>query len=126
MRSDEEIEAAARAIANKVHESGDYGMTGEDAYASCPTEFIDSARAALDAADAVAWRPIETALKDGENVLLWDEGYKKITIGYWNDDRYAAKPKPYWSYSGFHDVARARSNPPKWWQPLPAPPEAAP
>ncbi|MGV0879499.1 hypothetical protein V6767_20400 [Martelella sp. FLE1502] len=43
------IERVARAIAGKMHEDGDYGMTGNDAYERRPEEFNALARAAIEA-----------------------------------------------------------------------------
>lgn len=48
--NDAMIEKAARGIAAKIHEGGDYGMTGDDAYESRPEDFAEMARAALAAA----------------------------------------------------------------------------
>ncbi len=43
------IEKVARALAAHIHENGDYGMSGDDAYASRPSEFEGMARAAIKA-----------------------------------------------------------------------------
>src|SRR6185312_687271 len=80
------------------------------------------ANARRDAAvgSAKIWRPIETAPQDGSRILLLRNG--RIVCGNWNDDRYARKPRPYWS----HDQERAfgtvdtRQCQPTHWQPLPA------
>ena len=71
------------------------------------------------------WQPIETAPKDGSNILLLRGG--RCVVGYWDTDKYAKRPKPYWS----HDCERifgtreAKSNPPSHWMPLPAAPTLA-
>lgn len=43
------VERVARALADHIHENGDYGMSGEDAYASRPSEFEGMALAAIKA-----------------------------------------------------------------------------
>jgi len=73
------------------------------------------------------WQQIETAPKD-RRILL---GYKELIFngmysvcGCWDDDRYANKPKPYWT----HDMARlkgareTRAQQPIAWMELPGRP----
>jgi hypothetical protein len=70
------------------------------------------------------WRPIETAPKDGTEVLLYcpEQG---VARGRWNDCRYASNPRPYWTNDAerLFGVSRTRSDQPTHWMPLPAPPE---
>lgn len=75
------------------------------------------------------WRPIETAPKDGSSILLFIPGFecRKVYCGYWDDDRYAAKPKPYWSNDAERWLGKVsvRSNTPSHWMPFPDPPTDA-
>lgn len=43
------VEKAARALANHVHQGGDYGMTGEDAYEDRREDYLAMARVAIEA-----------------------------------------------------------------------------
>ena len=65
------------------------------------------------------WQPIETAPKDGTDVLLFSSQEKKWPIrrGYWSNNEYSKKPRPYWStrqITGYSD----RMFIPTHWQPL--------
>jgi uncharacterized C2H2 Zn-finger protein len=72
------------------------------------------------------WRPIATAPKDGTEVLLYCPKRGTTVRGRWSDERYANKPRPYWT----HDRERiwgkldTRADQPTHWMPLPPPPEA--
>ena len=73
------------------------------------------ARAALTAAKAGGWLPIETAPKDGTRVLLWrrairDQPAPIMADGFWCETCWV------WPYI---------LSEPTHWQPLPAPPERA-
>lgn len=46
---DDMVERVARAIADKMHAGGDFGMTGADAYRRRSAEFMSMARAAIEA-----------------------------------------------------------------------------
>lgn len=77
------------------------------------------------------WQPIETAPKDGTHVLLHVEGY--VVEAWWDAEGY------FYDYSkdeaayGKWEVAKlaphgcgccsSELNPPKFWMPLPPPPE---
>ena len=81
------------------------------------------ARELLAAADAAAWQPIETAPQD-KKILILRAG--RVSIGWFNDERYNRNPSPYWSgYDSTHNVRWARETPPTHWQPLPPPPSPA-
>src|SRR5260370_31750468 len=75
----------------------------------------------------VTWQPIETARKD-QRLILWAQG--RVTLGRWDDDRYAHTPRPYWRLIDEHIYGKVhgRAYPPTHWMPLPPPPagEAAP
>jgi hypothetical protein len=71
-------------------------------------------------------QPIETAPKDGTQVLLWCPklwGTGAWTIGMWDEDLYAIRPRPYWSMQSFggSHITYSRNNQPTHWLPLPAP-----
>lgn len=74
------------------------------------------------------WLPIETAPRDGTEVLVWfSEFYNGMQdIAQWDDDRYAKKPRPYWSGRGLHiwGIKAYREGKPTHWMPLPPPPKA--
>lgn len=72
------------------------------------------------------WQPIETAPKDGVNVLLLVGG--KVDIGWWRQGSHAlrAKPVPCWRYRRSLSVTYDRAHPPTHWMPLPEPPNPTP
>lgn len=76
------------------------------------------------------WSPIDTAPKDGGEILLFYPAgafqRELIEKGWWCDDRYAAKPKPYWTHSSerMWGIKRCRDNPPTHWMPLPLSPRS--
>lgn len=67
---------------------------------------------------APAWRPIETAPKDGTRVLIaWGD---TVVIGHWLDNSHTSLPWAGWRHEGMY-AARGR---PRAWRPLPPlPPE---
>ena len=71
---------------------------------------------------APKWQPIDTAPKDS-TVLLFrpDAAYwAKVSIGAWEEDTFAKRPKPYWE--GLHklgSVSQYRAWEPTHWMPLP-------
>lgn len=83
-------------------------------------------RTPSDMAVRADWRDIATAPKDGTRVLLWMTGpYQSETmIGSWNDERYATKPRPYWTTDDERYLGKRyrRANQPAVWQPLPVAP----
>ncbi len=69
------------------------------------------------------WRSMESAPKDGSEFLFLLER-DAIVVGHWDPDKYARKPRPYWTNQrDFFRTSRARENQPIAWQPLPAPPK---
>lgn len=73
------------------------------------------------------WRLIdETTPRSGRGngVLLWCPR-RGVTIGWWNDDRYARRgPRPFWrTLSSFGRVTYDRDDQPTHWMPLPEAPE---
>lgn len=70
------------------------------------------------------WQPIETAPRDDRRILGYFPHHGNIERIWWNDDRYAKKPRPFWNNS--HDWSRtsdARRKQPTHWMPFPEPPE---
>lgn len=127
--TDPRIEAAARALCEIYgHDpDADEAMVQSGMGANWRA-YEDEARVALAAADAAAWRPIETAPRDKEIVLFYPKAFGSdggIHKGRWDCDQYRKMPKPYWrgSYSDCWGVIHARKNPPTHWRPVYAPPE---
>ena len=110
-------------------------MTGHD-HPNSQDELdrLNSARFLREAADALqamervpmTWQSIDTAPKDGTNVLLYFSGLGWVR-GSWDSQTHHRKPKPYWTHDciQYMGVAHARANQPNWWKPLPpTPPES--
>jgi Protein of unknown function (DUF551) len=77
------------------------------------------------------WQDIESAPKDGSYMLMYfpEVGYRSesIRVGFFDADKYAKKPKPYFRGIGNPlGVKYERDNQPTHWMPLPKPPEAKP
>jgi hypothetical protein len=112
------IEAATRALI-KVYkpEFEDVGQSLDELQVLCDyyeIDFIGMAKAALAAAEAAAWQPIETA-PTNTPVLVCRNSHTAIGKfvkhrfdGYWIDEQ----------------TGRAAKEPPTHWCPLPAPPTA--
>jgi hypothetical protein len=66
------------------------------------------------------WLPIESALRDGTNILLYADGY--CVEGYWNraEDKWDSET----SYEGAGRFVGDIYAEPTHWQPLPNPPNA--
>ena len=76
---------------------------------------------------AMEWQPIETAPKDGTHILVypptWPGG--SASIAFWNDDKYAKRPRPFWCRDDdFGRVTDSRQKSTTHWMPLPDPPKA--
>lgn len=72
----------------------------------------------------MSWLPIESAPKDGTKVLLYCP-HIGVVRGSWQFNKYAKKPRPYWS-NDWEAVAGAiatRADQPTHWMPLPPPPQ---
>ena len=91
---------------------------------------IDELRAAVKSlakdAEARDWQPIETAPKDGTAVLVspgtWSD--RSASIAKWKSDKYAKKPRPYWSRDDdLGRVTLSRERQTTHWMPLPPPPQ---
>lgn len=72
------------------------------------------------------WQPIETAPKDGTQLLLWSNGYcRKVEIGSFRPDDGFAGDDPLWldnSYDDFSCGYASRPLRPTHWMPLPKAP----
>ena len=98
---------------------------------SCLQRLHDLSLEAADALQALervpmTWQSIDTAPKDGTNVLLYFSGLGWVR-GSWDSQIHHRKPKPYWTHDciQYMGVAHARANQPNWWKPLPpTPPES--
>lgn len=99
--TDPRIEAAARELKRLFSESE---QANDAMWLSC-------AKCVLDAADAAAWRPIESAPRDGVHILT-----------YYADGRVMADTFP---YRGFLEWQEQLDEPPSYWQPLPVPPHTS-
>ncbi|WP_281700978.1 DUF551 domain-containing protein [Acetobacter malorum] len=131
--TDPRVEAAARAMfdRSKAEVLAAKGFTSSYDYAEISEKdkeyWRDMIRPIIAAADAAAWRPIETAPRDKEIILFYpkvlgsDAGIYK---GRWDCDQYRKIPKPYWGggYADLWGIIHAKKNPPTHWQPLPNPP----
>ena len=76
----------------------------------------------------MAWQPIESAPKDGTAVLVFPATWnsRPASFAVWDDDKYAKKPRPYWSRDD--DLGRrtiSRDNPPTHWMLMPEGPNVA-
>lgn len=65
------------------------------------------------------WQPIETAPKDARILLRCPR--RGVVCGQWNYDKYASKPKPYWTNDreSLFGVRETRDDQPTGWMPLP-------
>lgn len=99
-------------------------------YTGCIVNIDEVASLLAEAREAqhkASWLPIDTAPKDGTHILLYRPSvgeWTKVSIGDWEDDKYAKKPRPYWSscYERILGILWCRSNAPTHWMPLPIPP----
>lgn len=93
------------------------GGSGANVYAFTEADddgdyvFYTEAKAALSAQDVARWHPIETAPKDGTDVLL--------SSPHWHGDVVVGC----WSFEGWRDRDDSDKLAPTHWMPLPAAPE---
>ena len=87
-----------------------------------------SLRAELEAmrkdAERYLWRPIETAPKDGTEILVYCPRLGVCGPAKWDVNKFAKTPRPFWSHWGerIWGVTWVRSDQPTHWMPLPGPP----
>ena len=72
---------------------------------------------------APEWQPIETAPKDGTEILIVAKGY--VAIARWKNINTDAHPLMAWAFHHEDDGAYVLHGP-SHWQPMPLPPDAAP
>ncbi len=67
-------------------------QAAHEAYASAPIglSWAEAMRAALEAAEKAAWRPIEEAPKDGTTILAVRLGFEPSTCEWVNADRFGS------------------------------------
>lgn len=70
------------------------------------------------------WQPIETAPKDGTNIMVTCPRLGVCCPAHWDNDQYAKKPRPYWTHWGerIWGITWVRNDQPTHWMPLPAAP----
>lgn len=123
--TDPRIEAAARELCERQG----YPSGGSELAASCGFSenweaFSDDAQAALEAADAAAWRLISEYNPRMGQVYCGHSGRKWLRHG-----RMLPGYSTRWYYSGTNERsqwAQQEGDEPTHWQPLPTPPNATP
>ena len=119
-------------LRRQVRKDGGYDMvpayTDEEMFKYGEVCAAEARADALQALERVpmTWQSIDTAPKDGTNVLLYFSGLGWVR-GSWDSQIHHRKPKPYWTHDciQYMGVAHARANQPNWWKPLPpTPPES--
>jgi hypothetical protein len=118
MITDRQVEAAAKVIFLKwasAFRCGGAGWKWEDQGETRQSQWCDTARAALEAAEAEAWRPISDAPRDGTRVLLWEPTYAEV--GWFDTEpQFDLPPEGCW-FTGLHMTH------PTHFRPLPASPK---
>lgn len=109
MITDAMVEAAARAM-----------RVGEGSFLPM-SYWEDVARAALEAAERAAWRPIEEAPKDGTRILVPHNG--AVFLVSWWDAWYGDESEPGWMMA-YCDEESGGYVPATHFRPLPTPPGA--
>lgn len=113
MITDKQVEAALVAL------SGNEDWRNDDWVGANSAEYVfNDMRAALEAAEAAAWEPIETAPKDGTYILLWRPGFRQETA-HWLADMIGFD-WPWLLPLPGEDRMRLK---PTHWRPLPEPPK---
>ncbi|CAI9119573.1 DUF551 domain-containing protein [Brytella acorum] len=132
--TDPRIEAAARAMCGRFNE-GDASIW-DDLPNSDREYYREAARVVLEAADAAAWRPIESAPRDGTECLIgWSSTGWHVQTAWWDAefdtgwDEEIDDIKHIGAWTGgvvesWGDETTLTYNP-THWMPLPAPPQEA-
>ena len=105
-------------LAEKWREEGK-GFLHEDIQ-----ELFEDCADELEAAIANQWQPIETAPKDGTEILLLDHR-DRVRIGSFRFDVYRDEDGPTWLADDFEDYSTGYASTllmPIHWMPLPTPP----
>lgn len=113
-----EIGMAAREVIDLCR--AEHRQSGMSASMSPALEYMDVAagKAAMEAAEASAWRDIKTAPKD-RDVLLWQPGHR-VVVGCWRRATGRASDIGGAWYSAYYGVPFATA--PTMWAEIPAPP----
>ena len=89
-----------------------------DAYINCDGNSYEAFEAAIAAAEAAGWEPIETAPKDGTPVDLWCQGQFRSgreTDCWFSDGKW-------WQYNDLGQDCRDEVDNATHWRPVPEPP----
>ncbi len=68
------------------------------------------------------WQPIETAPKDGSEIMLFDPKFQRFRIGSWREDEFLPDLGEMWlddSYDDFSTGLNSCPLEPTHWMPLP-------
>ncbi len=74
------------------------------------------------------WQPIETAPRDGTEILLHQAGWGRVMLGWRGSSMWHFYDEPHWSEALQEDIADINGWPddkqgPTHWMPLPEPPK---
>lgn len=66
------------------------------------------------------WQSIDTAPKDGTEIIVFIPAHGVVSPCRWNEDKYAKKPRPYWAHWGKYafGINDLRANQPTHWIPV--------
>lgn len=116
MASEKEIEAAARAIYGTGPHTAAWEELSRLPGHGVRGPFLNQAKAALEAAEAVRWQPIESAPKDGTEVDLWAYEGRAPACHYHCDE--------WMAWGGDPEIGYITIKDPTHWRRIPAPPES--
>ena len=131
----DDAERARERLGKLVAESGRYSSVASHAFSTQGRDIFILASDAIELAVAFTqqpggWRPIETAPKDGEPILIWKPNERMVgeymMAAYWdNSDEPGFVPVGGQHRQGYlSSVTGTPQGFPTHWQPLPAPPAA--
>lgn len=146
MTTDKQVEAAIVAMCARAKQRDNANARWPDDYEEEEQEcFRKDMRAALEATEAAAWQPIETAPMDGNTVLVACRDHQwSIRIAAYiprffeesaeDEAEYDEVSDKYYAHEGWYEqclehdeyMAIHMHKPPTHWRPLPAPPKETP